>query len=184
MSIGRPLTFDAKTIRHIRSLAKKGFRISEIAKKIGRHKSGIWSLMKRLGIPRQPHWRFPTGRKNPSWRGGRFVDADGYVLIRKPNHPHAVYGGYVREHRLVMEKHLGRYLRTEEVVHHIDGNKQNNSLDNLKLYERNADHLRDELSGRFPNWSEDGKRRLREAYRRRQGKREASTHNRSRTDVA
>lgn len=46
------------------------------------------------------------------------------------------------EHRLVMERHLGRALTSDEVVHHIDGNRANNSLDNLEVTNRSshADH--------------------------------------------
>jgi hypothetical protein len=46
----------------------------------------------------------------------------------------------VYEHRLVMEKHLGRYLKPEEVVHHIDGNPGNNVLDNLMLFPNDGEH--------------------------------------------
>jgi hypothetical protein len=56
----------------------------------------------------------------------------GYMMIRMPQHPFAT-NGYVREHRLVMEKFIGRYLDPRELVHHIDGNKKNNSIDNLKI---------------------------------------------------
>ena len=41
--------------------------------------------------------------------------------------------GYIRMHRLVMEKHLGRELTRDEVVHHKDGNRRNNALENLEL---------------------------------------------------
>lgn len=47
--------------------------------------------------------------------------------------------GYVREHRLVMSEHLGRTLTGDEVVHHLDGDKANNVLDNLQLL-TNAEH--------------------------------------------
>ena len=78
---------------------------------------------------------------------GRTVDPDGYVLTRAPRHPHCNSGGYVREHRLAMERHLGRYLRPEEIVHHLDGNRANNDPSNLQLYESNSAHKRDQLRG-------------------------------------
>ena len=48
-----------------------------------------------------------------------------------PQHPNCNNHGYVYEHRLNMEKHIGRYLEKDEVVHHIDFNKQNNDISNL-----------------------------------------------------
>jgi hypothetical protein len=42
-----------------------------------------------------------------------------------------------------MEAALGRYLRPEEVVHHIDGNPSNNRLDNLRLFASQSDHIRE-----------------------------------------
>jgi hypothetical protein len=68
-----------------------------------------------------------------------------------------------------MELHLGRLLQPGEVVHHKDGNKQNNTLENLQVFERNADHLQHELTGRVPKWTEDGKRRILEATRKPHG---------------
>lgn len=70
----------------------------------------------------------------------------GYRVIYKPDHfNHSLnkkgYNGYVYEHRYVMECHLGRCLSHNEVVHHKDGNKLNNSLDNLELTDR-ANHIR------------------------------------------
>ncbi len=44
------------------------------------------------------------------------------------------------EHRNVMEQHLGRKLESEEVVHHIDGNQQNNNIPNLQLMTQ-SDHM-------------------------------------------
>ena len=42
-----------------------------------------------------------------------------------------VKGKRIDEHRLIMQQHLGRELDSDEVVHHKDGNRQNNNLDNL-----------------------------------------------------
>jgi hypothetical protein len=55
-----------------------------------------------------------------------------------------INGKWVREHRWLMEQHLGRQLETWEQVHHIDGNHLNNDLSNLEVLS-NADHQRKEL---------------------------------------
>ena len=74
------------------------------------------------------------GLKNPNWRGGVKHNSDGYILIKKPDHPRADLEGYVMEHRLVMEAKLGRALTRDEVVHHVDGNRANNAPENLILF--------------------------------------------------
>jgi len=63
----------------------------------------------------------------------KLIDPKGYTLVYIPNHPHAMPNGYIREHRLVMEQHLGRVLESSEYVHHINGNKTDNKIDNLQL---------------------------------------------------
>ena len=77
---------------------------------------------------------------NPNWKGGKKFDADGYVEIYQPTHPSARNGRYVLEHRLIMEECIGRLLKRSEVVHHINGIKSDNRLENLILLRGQADH--------------------------------------------
>ena len=76
------------------------------------------------------------GEAHPQWRGGR-MHHNGYVSIRVyPDdffYPMASWCGYVREHRLVMAKSLGRNLQSWELIHHINGIKDDNRLENLQL---------------------------------------------------
>lgn len=75
-----------------------------------------------------------------AFEGGR-TKRLGYILIFKPKHPKAI-GGYIREHRLIMERYLGRYLRDEERVHHINGIKDDNQISNLLLLPNESAHRR------------------------------------------
>ena len=59
--------------------------------------------------------------------------SSGYILVYCPNHPSADRSGYVLEHRLVMEKALGRTLKTDEYIHHINGDKTDNDIKTLSL---------------------------------------------------
>ena len=71
----------------------------------------------------------------PNWKGGRYVINSGYVASRAPGHPRAMQNGYVLEHRLVIEQELGRYLLPHERVHHKNGKRDDNRLENLELWQ-------------------------------------------------
>jgi hypothetical protein len=69
------------------------------------------------------------------WKGGK-TKRRGYVFIHNPEHP-VCQGNkrkYVPEHRLVIEKHLGRFLQPFESVHHRNGRRDDNRLENLELW--------------------------------------------------
>lgn len=84
------------------------------------------------------------GEKNPRYNGYRTPDKDGYIYVRAPNHPFADSRGYIREHRLVLEKKLGRYLTKDEVAHHINGLKDDNRPENIELMvKKQHDGLKD-----------------------------------------
>ena len=84
--------------------------------------------------------RLHKGNKNPAWKGGRKKTLRGYILVYCPNHPFKVGGNYILEHRLIMETHIGRVLLPTEVVHHINGIKDDNRIENLMLFSSHSEH--------------------------------------------
>jgi len=95
----------------------------EIAEKLGCTQSAISYAMKRLGMKTKTARDYRSS-KNPHWKGGRFINWAGYFLVRHN-------GKYVREHRLIMERMLGRPLKSTEEVHHLNGIRTDNRPENL-----------------------------------------------------
>jgi hypothetical protein len=159
----------------LRAWSAEGLSCLDIAQRVGNCSDEyVRDTMVRLGIHRRPQHAGARPERNHFWAGGRTIDKHGYVLVKANDHPHATATGYVREHRLVMERVLGRYLDPKEVVDHIDGNTSNNDPANLRLFASNAEHLRATLKGKCPKWTEDGKRRIREGNQRKLERRAAS----------
>ena len=97
-------------------------------------------------------------RKHPNWKGGFVTQRDdGYIQIMKKNHPNVNKSGYVMLHRLIMEAHIGRVLRNDEVVHHINKDVRDNRIENLELFKNGSEHQqhhyktdkRNDKKGRF-----------------------------------
>ena len=81
------------------------------------------------------------GFNNPHWKGGQ-TTTNGYIFVLQPNHPFCCRGGYIRRSHLVMEKIINRYLKPQEVVHHVNSIKDDDRPENLKLYKNNIEHLK------------------------------------------
>ena len=126
-----------------------------IAKLLNMSDSAVSWHLRKLGITRTPSEamtlaystgrkrvlldKFPRGENQWNWHGGRSKTYHGYISILTHNHPYSTYNR-VLEHRLVMEKYLGRYLLPNEIVHHINGVKDDNRIENLSLTQSKKTH--------------------------------------------
>jgi|SRR5665213_2575424 len=76
------------------------------------------------------------GASNSNWKGGRTTHKRGYVIVWVPEHPRGARSKYVFEHILVMEASIGRWLVQGESVHHQNGVRGDNRIENLELWTR------------------------------------------------
>lgn len=86
---------------------------------------------------------FKKGNKHPNWNGGIKKAHDGYIAvivsIDSPYYEMNI-GGYVKRSRLVMAEYLGRCLESSEIVHHINGIRDDDRIDNLLLLKDHSEH--------------------------------------------
>ena len=132
-------------LEKVAKLYDEGYTQAEIGEILGCSQKVVWRFMKNHGIKaRSSAINLPKkyGEDNPSWKGGKNVH-DGYVRIRTPadSLSKGDSNGYIREHDYVMEKHIGRRLEKGECVHHINGIKTDNRIENLKLM-TNSEHMK------------------------------------------
>lgn len=72
---------------------------------------------------------FMKGSNSLAYKDGSTINSAGYKCIK-------VGDKYLYEHRLIIEEHIGRKLTVNEVVHHKDGDKLNNSIENLQIMDK------------------------------------------------
>ncbi len=125
-------------------------------------KYGNMCSNKCIGLFRTQHL---VGSLGANFQGGYSFDRK-YIDVSAHWHPNKKNNNTVYLHRLIMEVKLGRFLEEGEIVHHKDGNKENNHWDNLEVMfqsQHATEHLangtvdRDELNGRFIKGDKNGK---------------------------
>lgn len=99
--------------------------------------------------------------KDKNFKDDKYIDKDGYVMMKMPEEEKPLYQpmysarGYAFEHRIKMAKKLGRPLKRNEVVHHIDKNRRNNDISNLELHLRKYHNLQHKNKGDYKLFSKD-----------------------------
>lgn len=81
------------------------------------------------------------------WNIKKIISKGDYLYALVPEHPHATKNGYVLLHRVIIKNYLGRLLNANEVVHHIDENKKNNSIENLQVLDSVEHNRMHQLKG-------------------------------------
>lgn len=124
-----------KNVEPIIDAYKNGESQDSIAKRLGKSQGWVSNRLKRAGVETD-HWR--SRENHGAWKGGRHLSGDGYWLVLLPQDDPLFSmvncQGYVFEHRLVMARHLGRPLEPNETVHHKNGKRDDNRIDNLELW--------------------------------------------------
>jgi len=133
----RRLELDAKQLV---SLYEQDLSSRDIAQKIGLSSHSVVlkrlqemgcarSRQEALEVYRKTH-SFRRGKENSNWKGGK-RNNHGYIQAYAPLHPRAVNNRYVMEHILVWEQANGESLPKDWVVHHLNGVRNDNRIENL-----------------------------------------------------
>lgn len=116
-------SFAGKVFKNRHSVSTK-MRMKMSKSKIGK---------KRIDLSGKNHW---------NWGGGKTLTPQGYILIYMPQHPFCTQKKYVFKHRLVIEKQIKRYLKPEEISHHLNEIKDDNRPANLIVFTSVSAHMK------------------------------------------
>ncbi len=122
----------------------------------------VWSDEEKLEVSQRHKGRVKSAEerkkisesKKIKCAGHQKLREDGYIAIYYPAHLMANSEGYVMQHRLVVSEAAGRLLQDDEVVHHINGDRKDNRLENLKVMtqkEHAAYHMKKRYESRREN---------------------------------
>lgn len=142
---GRPMIESMTLANRAHEMYSAGASNAEISRALGFCLDVVRRMLRSVGVYRaNPAIR---GEKHGSWKGGVVRTGQGYLAERiTPEdvfYGMAARSGYVLQHRIVMAKSVGRALRQTETVHHINGDKTDNRIENLQL--RQGKHGRGEV---------------------------------------
>lgn len=132
---GRCREFSSDEVNEMANLWEQGMSQTAIAQRFGSNQTTVSKVLAQRGI--KVKHRNAIGELHGRWNGGRTISGNGYTLIRLA-HDHRFAAmrsrsGYVLEHRFVMATYLNRPLLPHETVHHINGDKLDNRMENLQL---------------------------------------------------
>lgn len=131
---GRPMVPPDSYVGKVLALRAKGMSQQKIANELHMSQAVISRVLRQNGLPTAMR---PEGATHGMWKGGKTLTGQGYVqelvFAGDPMASMRSRSGYVLEHRLVVARAIGRPLEPRETVHHINGDRQDNRLENLQL---------------------------------------------------
>jgi hypothetical protein len=160
------MKLDLSIVEKIIKLSDGKMTQTDIAKHCDISRDSVQRYQKKLNLIKRDRTGAKRYDNHFSFRYGRSIDTDGYILIPcGPEHPNVRKlperrGGRILEHRIMAEIKLGRLLDKKEVVDHIDKCTLNNHPDNLRVFSTNSDHLKATLTLQVPKWSCEGKQKI------------------------